>query len=163
MKDIYFNGANITRKYLTTYTEERKNRNGYDENVNFKSKARDNNKSAEKMRARKTKTCVTNIASSSYLNNTQLLSTTLRKYSYKKLVTDQLSHINRVRVEMNYLMIITESLGPRLFVVGGSQTFGRYGAPLDNTISQPPLIHSDKWLLPLKYGDMVIGKSAMAV
>ena len=79
----------------------------------------------------------------SYLNSSQLLSTLLVKFSSKKFVINQLTHINRAGVETTLLLIITESLGPKLFVVGGLQPFGRFRPRLDNTMSHRPIIHSN--------------------
>ena len=80
----------------------------------------------------------------SYLNNPPLLFIPLGKYSSKQLVTNQLDHTNRVGAETTLLLIITEYLEPKVFVIGVSQAFGRYGLCLDNTTSQPHINRYDQ-------------------
>ena len=48
-------------------------------------------------------------------------------------------------METTLLLLIAEHLDrPKVFVVGGSQQFWRSGAFLDDTMSHPPMIHSDQ-------------------
>ena len=86
----------------------------------------------------------TNTAILFYLNNPPLLSTLLGKYASKKLVMDQSFHTNRSWLETTLLTIITKSLGPVVFVVGGLQPFGDYGAHLDETTFPSLIIHSNQ-------------------
>ena len=79
-----------------------------------------------------------------YLNNTVLLPTPIGKYSSKQLVTNQLDHTNRVGAETTLLLIITEYLEPKVFVIGVSQAFESYGLCLDNTSSQPHINRYDQ-------------------
>ena len=59
-------------------------------------------------------------------------------------MTDKSAHTNCAGPETTPLTIITKSLGPKVFAVGGSQPFRRSGACLDGTTSHPPIIHPDK-------------------
>ena len=85
---------------------------------------------------------MTNTASSSYLNNLQLLSTPLGEYPSNQLVKDKSDHTKGAGMEKILLPIKTE--GPKLFTVGGLQPFGRSGALLNNTMSCPTIIISNQ-------------------
>ena len=78
----------------------------------------------------------------SYLENLPLMSTLLRKYNPAQLVTEQSTDTNCAGLETILLSIITE--GSKDFAVWGSQPFGNYGSCLDDTASQPTVIHSNQ-------------------
>ena len=56
-------------------------------------------------------------------------------------MTNQSAHTNRAGVKTNWLLIITEALGPKGFLVVGSQLFGRSGAHWYDAMSHPPVFH----------------------
>ena len=54
----------------------------------------------------------------------------------------QSAHTNHAGVETTLSTLITEPSGPTMIVIGVSQTFRRNQVSLDDTMSEPPTIHS---------------------
>ena len=63
---------------------------------------------------------------------------------FDKLVMDKLAHTNCSGVEKTSLLLIYEPLGTEIIAIGGLQYFRRTGASLNNTTSEPPVIHSNQ-------------------
>ena len=96
---------------------------------------------------KQTETCATNKSNSSYPNNSPSLFQRRGEYTsiFEDFTAKHHGHTNRSGAEMISLLIITEPLDrSKVFTVGGSQTFNHSGAYLDNTMSQPPIIHYDQ-------------------
>ena len=79
-------------------------------------------------------------------------------------MTDQLAHTNPAWVKKTLLLIITESLGPKIFVAGGLQPFGISGARLVDTTSHPPVINSNQMTATIDiwvHGDHIISLGSL--
>ena len=62
-------------------------------------------------------------------------------YPFEKLATNQLSHTNRIGEKAASLLLLTKPLSPEISEISGSYVIRHIVLHLDNTTSEPPIVH----------------------